>query len=350
VTVIALTGPRRVAPRTPGVRVDAHESIDGSRAARKLLCPLPGMIGNAQGLRLVAQLALTSFIVACTPHDAPPPGGGSSGGPNADWTDAGSDASRTFPARADGDATASDALEAGTETGVASDSSPPKTGPFQGFDVTEVPPYPDDAAYRPIPPDSAMRGGGDSTVCYQQLAWLMNDVALDTSSVPSSAASQLNPLFSTQHPLTLADFVDASGHYWLQISGTETNGVRQQYFPYQYATAPASLAIAPSEYPVLTATPPSGGWIRLVDSSQAEVWIEITQISANATAGDPLCQSLTNGRLTAIVPATSGNTPLVLGGTTTTVAGVFGATTATAPLGWTIGMTFTATKTQVTFK
>jgi hypothetical protein len=306
------------------------------------------MIGQTARMRLVGPLALTSFIAACAPQDVPPPDG-YIGGPSGSRRDAGGDA--TAPSS---DASgASDGAVPRDDTGNASDGSASRT-PFQGFDVSEIPPYPADASYNPVRPDSGVRGGGDSTVCYQQMAWWMTGAMLDAGVVSSAAAATLNPLLSLQHPLTLADYVDSSGHYWLQISGTETNGVQQQFFPYQYATAPASLVISPSQYPVLTATPPngqqSGGWIRLVDSSQSEVWIEITQVAASATAGDPLCQTLTNGSLTAIIPATSGNTPLVINGASTTVSQVFGATTATAPPGWSIGITFTATKTQGTFK
>ncbi len=313
------------------------------------------MIGRTHARTFVALLALSSSIGACTPRDVPPPGDSYVGGTIGNHPDGGGNAqvdSSSSPADAEASA-ASDATEPRDETGTASDASPPKI-PFQGFDVAEVPPYPADAGYQPVRPDSGMRGGGDSTVCYQQMAWWMMGATLDTSVVSASAAGLLNPLLSGQHPLTLADYVDAAGHYWLQISGTETNGVQQQYFPYQYATAPASLAIASGQYPVLTATPPSaqpsGGWIRIVDSSQAAVWIEITQVSATATAGDPLCQTLTSGSLSAIIPATSGSTPLVANGARTTVAQVFGATTSTAPPGWTIGILFSATKTQGTFK
>jgi hypothetical protein len=312
------------------------------------------MIGKAQSSRLVVPSLLIAFIGACTPQNAPPPDPSYVGGPLG----TGSDGGRSPRADAGGggsaglDATATDA--AGTDAGLASDTSPSQTTPFQGFDVAVSPDYPTDASYTPVRPDTGIRGGGDSTVCYQQMAWWMTGAALDTSVVSSSAAAQLNPLLSAQHPLTLADYVDSAGQYWLQVSGTETNGVQQQYFPYQYAVAPAALSIAPGQYPVLTATPPSsqpsGGFIRLLDSSQTEVWIEITQISVSATAGDPLCQTLTSGTLTAIVPKAAGSTALVVGGGSTTVGQVFGPTTATAPAGWNIAVTFAASKTQGSFK
>lgn len=224
---------------------------------------------------------------------------------------------------------------------------------FAGFDVIQVPPVPSDGGYNPTPPDSGMRGGGDSTVCRQQLGWWMNGPALDAAVSPNAAGS-LNSLLSAQHPLTLADYVDSSGKYWLDASGTETNGIQQQYFPYQYSPTPSALDISTDAYPLLNATSPSApasaGWIRLVDSSGAEVWIPMTQVSAAATAADSMCQSLTNGRLTAVVPASAGSTSLVVGGGTTTVGQLFGAFTASSPPGWNIAITFTATKAQVTFK
>jgi len=314
------------------------------------------MIGKTPSSRLVIPSLLTAFICACSPQNPPPPdqsyvAGQTGTGPDGGRGMRGDASSGSGSVGGDFDATAANAPR---DSGLASDAPPSRTTPFQGFDVAVAPDYPTDASYTPQRPDTGIRGGGDSTVCYQQMAWWMTGAALDTSVVTPSAAAQLNPLLSTQHPLTLADYVDASGQYWLQVSGTETNGVQQQYFPYQYAVAPAALSIAPGQYPVLTATPassqPSGGFIRLVDSSQAEVWIEITQVSVNVTAGDSLCQTLTGGSLTAIVPATSGSTPLAVGGGSTTVAQVFGPTTASAPAGWNIAITFAASKIQGSFK
>ena len=300
---------------------------------------------------------------ACSAHEPLPPGAGDFGGRTGNLPEAGSDAVADSTVGPEGDVLAEQVdaagvdeggIEAQAAPGEAAADAPSRTGPFEGFDVSEVPPYPDEASYNPERPDGSTRGGGDSTVCYQQLAWWMTGATIDPSVVSGGAPDLLNPLLSAQHPLTLADFADASGQYWLQISGTETNGISQQYFPYQYAAAPASLVISPGPYPVLTATPssaqPSGGWLRLIDSSQAEVWIELSQIAASATAGDALCQTLTNGTLKAIIPATSGSTPLVIDGGTTTLAQVFGPMTTTTPAGWLFGMTFSATKTQGTFK
>jgi hypothetical protein len=224
---------------------------------------------------------------------------------------------------------------------------------FTGFDVVQVPPVPQDASYNPTPPDSGSRGGGDSTVCRQQLAWWTSGAMLDATVSPSAAAS-MNSLLSAQHPLTLADYVDSNGAYWLDVSGTETNGVQQQYFPYQNSPNPAALAISTDTYPQLTGTSPAGepstGWIRLIDSSGSEVWIPMVQVATTVTAGDSLCQSLTNGQLTAVVPFTAAGTTLVLSGAATTVGQVFGNTTATSPSGWNIVITFTASKVQVTLK
>jgi hypothetical protein len=352
--VIALTIPQDVPTQLlcdPDFQGDAIPPRKSAPAAQKLLDGNSAMIGQTS--RRVGPLLLIAFIGACSPQSVPPPdesysrspaGGGLDGAPGG-----GADAA---PGGGIVDATTLDA--SGGDGGLVSDGSAPHSSPFQGFDVMVAPIVVTDASYDPVAHDGGMRGGGNSTVCYQELAWWMTGAMLDPTVVASSAAAQLNPLLSAQHPLTLADYVDSAGQYWLQISGTETNGVEQQYFPYQYAVAPAALAITAGEYPTLTATPPSsqpsGGFIRLLDSSQAEVWIPITQIAASATAGDPLCQSLANGSLTAIVPVSAASTSLAINGATTTLAQVLGPTTATAPVGWSIGIIFTATVVQGTFK
>jgi hypothetical protein len=262
----------------------------------------------------------------------------------------------TIPVKNDaGHATGTDAMARSDARPVeATDAAFADVQSFRGFDAAESPPYPDDAAYNPTAPDGTVKGGGDSTVCRQQLAWWLTSAALDTSIVSATVAGSLGPLLSAQHALTLADFGDGGSPTSLVISGTETNGVLQQYFPYQYPTTPAALVISSDSPPVLTATSPvaqpSSGWIRLVDSSQAEVWIAMTNISVSVTAGDTLCQTLSNGRLSAIVPASAGSTSLVVGGSRSTVAELFGATDAASPSGWSLAMTFSASKTQVTLK
>ena len=216
------------------------------------------------------------------------------------------------------------------------------------------------------PPDDASQDVTAATdaplhgnVCAQQLGWWMAGATLDTSVVSASAAAALNPLLSVQNPVTLAEsFLDAgpsdAGPSWIFISGTETNGVSQQYFPFTFPATPAALVQAPGSNPVFTATSPSGqpstGWIRLLDSTQAEVWIAITNISATLTAGDSLCQTLSSGKVDAIIPTSAGTTTMVLAGGTTSVAAVFGASTSTSPPGWNIRLSFTGQKVQVTFK
>jgi hypothetical protein len=254
--------------------------------------------------------------------------------------------------------------EAGSDAGAdsatdADATSSPEAGPnFDASvfgDVAIGPPA--DAAQDAVPPADAS-GHGNGNVCAQQLAWSMVGASLD-SSVSASAATALNPLLSVQNPITLAEsFLDGgtsdAGPSWIFVSGTETNGTSQQYFPFMYPTSPAALVQTPGANPVFTATSPAGqpstGWIRLLDFTSAEVWIALTNISATLTAGDAQCQSLSSGEVDAVVPTSAGTTTMVLSSGNTTVSTVFGATTSASPAGWNIRLTFTGQEAQVTFK
>ncbi|HEY5242712.1 MAG TPA: hypothetical protein VIJ22_14630 [Polyangiaceae bacterium] len=274
------------------------------------------------------------------------PDGGSSGGSSG-----GMDASRpdTGP-----DAGVDSATDATADVVSLPEGGPDFDASVFG-DVTIGPPA--DAAQDAVPPTDAS-GHGNGNVCSQQLAWSMVGASLD-SNVSAGAATALNPLLSVQNPITLAEsFLDGgtsdAGPSWIFVSGTETNGVSQQYFPFMYPTSPAALVQTPGANPVFTATSPAGqpstGWIRLLDSTSAEVWIALTNISATLTAGDAQCQSLSSSEVDAVVPTSAGTTTMVLGSGSTTVSTVFGATTSSSPAGWNIRLTFTGQKAQVTFK
>ena len=218
---------------------------------------------------------------------------------------------------------------------------------------------PEDAPASDVGPPSDGSIHGSGNVCAQLLGWWTVGATLDTNVVGASAAAALNPLLSAQNPITLADsFLDGgpsdAGPSWLFISGTKTNGASQQYFPFTNPATPAALVQTPGANPVFTATSPSGqpstGWIRLLDSTQAEVWIALTNISATMTAGDALCQSISAGEVDAVIPTSAGATTMVLSSGSTSVGAVFGATTSTSPPGWNIRLTFSAQKVQVTFK
>ena len=278
--------------------------------------------------------------------------GGSSSGGSSGSSSGGIDASQPETGGNDGGADA--AMDATADT-----STHPEGGNFDSSVFGDVTIGPTDDASQDVtaPTDAPLHGNGN--VCAQQLGWWMAGATLDTSVVSASAAAALNPLLSVQNPVTLAEsFLDAgpsdAGPSWIFISGTETNGVSQQYFPFAFPATPAALVQAPGSIPVFTATSPSGqpstGWIRLLDSTQAEVWIAITNISATLTAGDSFCQSLSSGKVDAIIPTSAGTTTMVLTGGTTSVAAVFGASTSTSPPGWNIRLTFTGQKVQVTFK
>lgn len=315
---------------------------------------------NARRTTALALWLVQAALTGCTMHTSGPASGdgvavggyGADGGYYA-----------VLPLKLDGGAAfAADAMtrpDARPDQSV--DASSRDAQPFSGFDAAESPPYPGDAATSSsdgaasaTSRDGGVKGGGDSTVCVQQLAWWLTSATIDTNVVSSTVAAALGPLLTAQHALTLADFGDGGAPTSLVVSGTETNGVSQQYYPYQYPASPAALVISSDSPPVLTATSPAGqpssGWMRLVDSTQAEVWIALSNISMSATAGDPLCQSLTNGRLSAVIPSSAGATSLSVGGTPSTVAQIFGAANATSPNGWNISIAFTAAKTQVTLK
>jgi hypothetical protein len=315
-------------------------------------------------LLAIACAPTLAVIAACSSNSNPPADLGSTGGGQDSSvvvdtgspkppSDAGKDSTPTQDADAMGDGTI-------PMDGTASDTGTPQPegGDFDASvygDVVIGPPD-DGGATDAGPTGDSSKGNGN--VCVQELGWWAVGATLD-SSVSPNAAALLNPLLSVQNPITLADyFSDAgetdAGPQLILISGTETNGVSQQYFPFTYPTAPATLAQTAGSAPVFTATSPAGqpsaGWIRLLDSTQAEVWIALTDINATLTAGDPQCQSLSSGVITAVIPTSAGATTMVLSSGSTSVAAVFGATTSTSPPGWNIRLTFTGEKVEVTFK
>jgi hypothetical protein len=291
-----------------------------------------------------------------------------SAGVNADAGRAGSDSGALTHGQEAGGDDASVEAAATAEGGTLDTGSPKDATAIGAYEASIfadssglVPVNEADAMASMNPGDGAvpMRGGGgDSTVCAQSLGWWVVGATLDPAVVAPNAASQLNPLLSAQHPLTLADFATAGGGMMLQVSGTLANGISQQYFPFQYPATPAPLVISSTgPLPTFAATAPTGatqtsaGFLHVVDSSMADVWIPLSNVSTTATAGDALCQSLTGGQVTGVIPSTAGATSMVIAGATTSVDQLFGSPTSTSPAGWTISLLFPSAKiVQVTFK
>jgi hypothetical protein len=270
-------------------------------------------------------------------------GEGGPGGDSAPTTEAGIVDARTKDA-------GKSAIDGGPETGSDAMVSGKDSSPFTGFGDGSggFPADPDGGSM--LPPDASKPDAGGSSVCAQSLGWWLVGATLDTTVVPATAASQLTPLLSSQHPITIADYSDASAGRVVLVSGTLTNGIGQQYFPFTYPTSPATLSLSADADPVFTATPPSAGWIHVVDASASDVWISLSNPSFTATATDSQCQGLTSGQLSAVIPASAGTTSLVVSSGSTTIAELFGIETSSSPAGWNLALTFTAQKVQVTLK
>jgi hypothetical protein len=327
--------------------------------------PGPAAVLQSRALLVGGVFAWVAALVAagCNSNSTPADLGGSasssSGGISSSGSGSGSSSGGGVDASPVDTGTTDGGAESAPMDAMADVPTVPETG--SNFDAAvfgDVAIGPPTDATQDVTPGDASKGNGN--VCASLLGWWTVGATLDPSVVSASAVSALNPLLTNQNPLTLADtFEDAAagdaGPPWMVISGTETNGVSQQYFPFAYPTSPAALVqAAGATNPVFTATSPAGqpstGWIRLLDSTQAEVWIALTNISATLTAGDPLCQSLSSGEVDAVIPSSAGTTTMVLSSGSTTVAAVFGATTSTSPEGWNIRLSFSGQKVQVTFK
>ncbi len=310
------------------------------------------------------------MVVACSPGTTTPPPLSDTRAPSAG--DSGQPASGRVAAPSDsGLDAAADAGVNSLDSGAGGSTGPADTASaldahatgsldgsvFANGDASGLAPA-DDAAPAPsAPPDAAARGGGgDSTVCSQALGWWVVGSTLDPAVVPANVAAQLDPLLSAQHPLTLADYGSDAGGMMLQVSGTLANGISQQYFPFQYpATAAPWVTSLAGPLPTFAATSsaamPSTGWLHIIDSSMADVWVPLSGLSTFATAGDALCRSLTGGQVNAVIPEAGGSTTLTLGGRVTTIGQLFGSMTSEAPPGWTLRLLFpTATIVQVSFK
>jgi hypothetical protein len=244
----------------------------------------------------------------------------------------------------------------GEEGGEGMDAAAPETGPTDGspldapadgsFDAPppDAPSNPNpDGGIRVAPPDS-----GYQTTCDQPLGWSATGAALDATVTPGAFATQVNPLLANASPLTLADYQGDAGDWWLRVSGTDTGGGQEQYFP----AAHLPLVDVPMSR-VMTgfASGSAGaGWLKIVDASQTEVWIQLDQVMTTVSYGDVFCQTLINGAVTAIIDASASSTAINTASGATTVGALLGSPSSSAPAGWTMRLLFSGQKTQVSFK
>lgn len=196
----------------------------------------------------------------------------------------------------------------------------------------------------------AGKPGSNGDACVSgPLAWWALGSMLDAAVVPANAVTQLNPLLSTQHPFVVVEYQDAGSNWMLLTTGSAANGIGQQYFPVAHAVAGAASEQRQATSFASTA-PEVSAWLRLVDTSQAEVWIPFANASTSATYGDTSCTSLVSGILTAVIPHSASSIPLSTASGSTTIGALFGADTSAAPAGWNIKIGFSGDKVQVSFK
>jgi hypothetical protein len=244
----------------------------------------------------------------------------------------------------------------GSSSGGGADASPADTGTSDASvmdstaDAAEDAPPPDapsnpnpDGGIRVGPPDS-----GYQTTCEQPLGWWATGAALDATGTPGSFPAQVNPLIAGGNPITLADYQGDAGDWWLRVSATETGGGQEQYFPAVHLP----LVDVPMSRMTTGFASASGGagWLKVIDASQAEVWIQLDQVMATASYGDVFCQTLINATVAAVIDASAGSTAITTGSGATTVGALLGAQNSTAPAGWTMRLTLSGQKVQVSFK
>ena len=145
--------------------------------------------------------------------------------------------------------------------------------------------------------------------CDAVLGWWAVGAAFDGNVTPSTFSDALNPLLAgpNEHPFVVVDYQDENLDWTLRAAGTRTNGNYQQYFPVEFPSDTMPMTRATLSFTGATA---NASWMVVVDASQSEVWIALANVSVAATYGDEYCQSLTNGTLTAIVPASAAGTSI----------------------------------------
>ncbi|MEA2752858.1 MAG: hypothetical protein QOI41_7001 [Myxococcales bacterium] len=231
---------------------------------------------------------------------------------------------------------------AGTDAGAAASSSS-----SDGGDAAAMPPAPIDAPPRP-------QTHTDDLCNVSPIAWWSTGAAVDPTVVTPELATALNALFGlpNAHPITLAGYIAAEGGsepagWRFKATASLTNGIGQQYFPFDHAATSVTAARTATE--VGTGEHEASAWMHVVDGAGADVWLPLLDVDVHATVPDSYCAHLGGGVLTATLAHTASAISMTLvDGSLTNLAGLLGAEGAAG--GWPLRLTFEAEKVQISLK
>jgi hypothetical protein len=204
-----------------------------------------------------------------------------------------------------------------------------------------------DANDLPDVPSIPKKPGSDAA-CLLPLAWWTVSPTFDVNATPVAFANAINPLIGPQHVLAIADYLDQNNQWTLRATATLTDGNFQQYFPFDHPGDVVSMARQQGSFS--SGSSVNSAWILIVDSANVSIWVPIVSANVSADYADAYCQSLTNGKVDAVVPASASVVTLTTGQGPTTLGALLGAYTSSTPLGWSVRLTFGAQKVQVSSK
>jgi hypothetical protein len=201
------------------------------------------------------------------------------------------------------------------------------------------------------PVDAPVRPPGHDDLCnISPAGWWTTTASIDSAVSSAAFANAMNALFTrpNAHPLTLAAYTEGGAADWtFKATGSLTNGIGQQYFPFDHPATPATAARSTTS--IGTSSPQASAFLHVVDGANEDLWLPLSAVDVHATVPDSSCANLEGGVLTATVSHTAGVMSMTLSdGPMTNLGGLLGAE---APGGgWPLRMTFDAEKVQITLK
>ena len=95
----------------------------------------------------------------------------------------------------------------------------------------------------------------------------------------------------------------------------------------------------------------ASAWLHFGDAMRQDVWIPIVNVQTSATFGDDSCTTLASAQVTAIIPASAGDTSIAISQSMPTILkALLGPTTSGNPHGWKMKLLFTGEKVTVSLK
>lgn len=186
------------------------------------------------------------------------------------------------------------------------------------------------------------------------IGWWATRASIDASVGAPELAAALNALFAlpNAHPITLAGYIAEAGGseptgWRFKATASLTNGIGQQYFPFDHAAA--SVTAARTSTAVGSGEHEASAWLHVLDGAGADVWLPLADVDVHASVPDSYCAHLGDGVLTATLAHTASAISMTLvDGAVTNLAGLLGAEGPAG--GWPLRMTFEAEKVQITLK